>query len=83
MKMTFTCTRMTNHFHVKGRVLNQVLIERPGGTRKWPIVRLFDFWGISQLPRELQWNTLRRGALWQAHVMHLQELAASPPPLQI
>lgn len=74
---------MTNHFHVKGRALNRVLIERPVGTRKWPIVRFIDFWGISQLPRELQWNTLRRGALWQAHVVHLQELAASPPPLQI
>ena len=31
------CMRMKNHFHVKGWSLNLVLIQRPGGTRKWPI----------------------------------------------
>ena len=28
---------MKNHFHIKGWALNLVLIQRPGGTRKWPI----------------------------------------------
>ena len=32
------CMRMKNHFHIKGWALNLVLIQRPGGTRKWPIV---------------------------------------------
>ena len=31
------CMRMKNHFHVKGWSLNLVLIQRPGGTRKWPV----------------------------------------------
>ena len=29
---------MKNHFHLKGWALNLILIQRPGGTRKWPIV---------------------------------------------
>ena len=29
---------MKNHFHIKGWALNLILIQRPGGTRKWPIV---------------------------------------------
>ena len=37
MKMSFICMRMKNHFHIKGSALNLVLIQRPGGTRKWPI----------------------------------------------
>ena len=37
VKMSFTCMRMKNHFHIKGRALNLVLIQRPGWTRKWPI----------------------------------------------
>ena len=28
---------MKNHFHIKGEVFNLVLIQRPGGTKKWPI----------------------------------------------
>ena len=28
-----------NHFHMKGWALNLVSIQRPRGTRKWPIVR--------------------------------------------
>ena len=29
--------RVKNHFHIKGWALNLVLIQRPEGTRKWPI----------------------------------------------
>ena len=29
---------MKNHFHTKGWALNLILIQRPRGTRKWPIV---------------------------------------------
>ena len=29
---------MKNHFHIKGRALNLVLIERPRGTQKWPLI---------------------------------------------
>ena len=37
VKMSFVCMRMKNHFHIKGWALNLVLIQRPEGTRKWPI----------------------------------------------
>ena len=37
VKMSFICMRMKNHFHIKGWLLNLVLIQRPGGTRKWPV----------------------------------------------
>ena len=36
VKMSLICIRMKNHFHIKGWALNLVLIQRPGGTRKWP-----------------------------------------------
>ena len=29
---------MKNHFHIKGWALNLILIQRPRGTQKWPIV---------------------------------------------
>ena len=29
--------RMKNHLHIKGRALNLVLIQKSGGTQKWPI----------------------------------------------
>ena len=35
--MDFICMTMKNHFHIKGEVFNLVLIQRPGGTKKWPI----------------------------------------------
>ena len=37
VKMSLICMRMKNRFHIKGWALNLVLIQRPGGTRKWPI----------------------------------------------
>ena len=37
VKMSFICMRKKNHFHIKGWALNLVFIQRPGGTRKWPI----------------------------------------------
>ena len=37
VEMSFICVRMTNHFHIQGWALNLVLIQRPGGTRKWPM----------------------------------------------
>ena len=38
--MSFICTRMKNHFdfHIKCWAVNLVLIQRPAGTRKWPIM---------------------------------------------
>ena len=38
--MSYVCMRMKKNFHIKGWVLNLVLIQRPGGTRKWPIRRM-------------------------------------------
>ena len=32
------CMRLKDDFHIKGWALNLVLKQRPGGTRKWPIV---------------------------------------------
>ena len=37
MKTSFICIRIKNHFQIKGWALNLVLIQRPGGTRKWSI----------------------------------------------
>ena len=37
VKMSFICIRLKHYFHIKGWALNLVLIQRPGGTRKWPI----------------------------------------------
>ena len=37
VEMSFICIRMENHFHIKGWALNLVLIQRPRGTRWWPI----------------------------------------------
>ena len=34
-KMTFICMRMKKHFHIKSWGLNVVLMQRPGGSRKW------------------------------------------------
>ena len=33
--------RMKNHFHIKGSALNLVLIQRPGGTQKWPTEKVW------------------------------------------
>ena len=33
VEMRFICMRRKNNFHIKGRALNLVLIQRPGGTR--------------------------------------------------
>ena len=37
VKMSFICMRVKNHFYIKGWALSLVLIQRPRGTRKWPI----------------------------------------------
>ena len=37
VKTSFVYMRMKNHFHIEGWALNLVLIQRPEGTRKWPI----------------------------------------------
>ena len=37
VEMSFIYMRMKTHFHIKGWALNLVLIQRPRGTRKWPI----------------------------------------------
>ena len=34
VKMSFICMRIEKHFHIKGRALDLVLIQRPGETRK-------------------------------------------------
>ena len=39
VEMSFICMRMKTHFHIKGEAPNLVLVQRPGGTRKWPILR--------------------------------------------
>ena len=39
VEMSFICMRMKTHFHIKGGAPNLVLIQRPWGTRKWPILR--------------------------------------------
>ena len=37
VEMSFICVRMTNHFHIQDCALHFVLIQKPGGTRKWPM----------------------------------------------
>ena len=51
VKMSFTCMRMKNHFHIKGWTLNLVLIQRLGGTRKWPIRWPRGFGALNAIPR--------------------------------
>ena len=43
VKMSYICMRMKNHFHIKSWALNLVLIQRPGGTRKWHIHTSLNF----------------------------------------
>ena len=38
VKMSFFCMRMKNDFHIKGWAPTLVLKQRPGATRKWPII---------------------------------------------
>ena len=38
LKMSFICMRVNNDFHIKGWAPTLVLKQRPGGTRKWPIL---------------------------------------------
>ena len=37
VKMSFICMTMKNDFHINRWALNLVLLQRPGGTQKWPI----------------------------------------------
>ena len=51
VKIIFICTRMKNHFHIKGWALNFVLIQRLGRTRKWPTGALgFNFFFFHPKP---------------------------------
>ena len=40
VKISFICMRMKNNFHIKGWVPTLVLKQRPGGTRKRPIINV-------------------------------------------
>ena len=51
VKMSFIRMRMKNHFHIKGWTLNLVLIQRLGGTRKWPIRWPRGFGALNAIPR--------------------------------
>ena len=53
MKMSFICVRMKSHFHIKGWSLILVLIQGPGGTKKWPIVDTASLCDCQY--RKLQW----------------------------
>ena len=46
VEMSFICVRMTNHFHIQDWALHFVLIQKPGGTRKWPM-KFCCWWLIS------------------------------------
>ena len=56
VKMSFICTRMENHLHIKGWALGLVLIQRLGGTRKWPIVDCKTVRIFAYSSRREQWN---------------------------
>ena len=56
VKMSFICTRMKNHLHIKGWALDLVLIQRLGGTRKWPIVDCKTVRIFAYSSRREQWN---------------------------
>ena len=42
VKMSFICMRMKNDFHIKGWAPTLVFKQKPGGTRKWPILNSFN-----------------------------------------
>ena len=58
--MSFICMRMKSHFHIKGWAL--VLIQRPGGTRKWPIRRALSEWK-TRYDRKASWVRLRPNSM--------------------
>ena len=53
--MSFIGLRMKNHFDIKGWSL--VLIQRPGGTRKWPIRHVLSEWKTGY-DHEASWDHL-------------------------
>ena len=57
-KMSFICMRMKNQFHIKGWALNLILIQRPGGTRKWPIPGTFE---VCEKFSSATWAFYRKG----------------------
>ena len=83
--MSFICTRMKNHFDIKARALNLVLIQRPGETRKWRIVCLgpvhpgLTSQGDGFVPREL---LTAKGLLWSLQSVYNSLLLVLPvrPP---
>ena len=57
-EMSFICMRMKNYFHIKGRAPALVLKQRPGATRKWPIM-LHNWRHFSHISEFFQiWSTV-------------------------
>ena len=49
VKISFICMRMKNYFHIKGWALNLVLIQTPGGSRKWPVIKIEPYYTCGEL----------------------------------
>ena len=62
--MSFICMRMKNHFHINGWALSLVLIQRPGGTRKWPICKAADHVTENDLWGNREKTNRRRRKSW-------------------
>ena len=56
VNMGFICMRMKYHFHIKSWALNLVLIQRPGGTRKWSVSMSVQFFYACQSQGPVAWK---------------------------
>ena len=54
--MGFICMRMKYRFHIKSWALNLVLIQRPGGTRKWSVSMSVQFFYACQSQGPVAWK---------------------------
>ena len=56
VKMSFICMRTKYHFHIKSWALNLVLIQRPEGTRKWPVSMWVQFFFACESQGPVAWK---------------------------
>ena len=81
VEISFICMRMKNHFHslfhIKGWAPNLVLIQRPGGTRKWPISLWPSIWLTDWRQGQGPSSTVNQGALRQRFFLVASPLVSS------
>ena len=71
VEISFICLRKKNPFHTKGWAPNLVLIQRPGGTQKWPI----HFFSVVFVAVKFDWSdrSFLLGSKYGTLKMNIQE----------